>query len=63
MLIKNKLPEKIFRRKSVNMEFSGSDCGARQISYFPSETWRKVQDCDNNIPRNTHWGDVADVKQ
>lgn len=38
MLIKNKFPEKIFRRKSVNVEFSGTDHVARQISYFPSET-------------------------
>lgn len=42
MLIKNKFPGKIFRRKSVNVEFSGTDCGAQQISYFPSETWGKV---------------------
>lgn len=34
MLIKNKFPEKIFRIKSVNVEFSRTDCGARQISYF-----------------------------
>lgn len=38
MLIKNEFPEKIFRRKSVNVEFSGTDCGARQMSYFPPET-------------------------
>lgn len=45
-LLKNKFPEKIFRRKSVNAEFSGTDGGARQ-----------------SIPRDTHCGDVADVKQ
>lgn len=46
LLKKKKFPEKIFRRKSVNAEFSGTDGGARQ-----------------SIPRDTHWGDVADVKQ